>query len=142
MSGVQLNDACIESFNNLKRKHDKQYLLFELNDDITEIVQVAEGEKGTTYESFYTDVIEARPDEPFYCVFDFQYKDKEGKQKDKLVFLTWVPDEAKIKKKMLYTSSKDTIKKAFVGMGIEIQATSFDEADYAAVMEKCERYAR
>ena len=36
--------------------------------------------------------------------------------KSKIFLLCWCPDSAAIKKKMLYSSSFDTLKKAFVGV--------------------------
>ena len=36
--------------------------------------------------------------------------------RSKLFLMSWCPDSAKIKKKMIYSSSFDTLKKAFVGV--------------------------
>jgi len=41
-----------------------------------------------------------------------------------------------MKKKMLYASSKDAIKKKLVGLGAEIQGTDFSEIDYDAILER------
>lgn len=40
------------------------------------------------------------------------------------------PDEAKIKNKMLYASSKDALRRALVGIAVEIQGTDFSEVAY------------
>lgn len=40
------------------------------------------------------------------------------------------PDDAKIKQKMIYASSKDAIRKALVGISSEIQGTDVSEVDY------------
>lgn len=40
------------------------------------------------------------------------------------------PDDAKIKQKMLYASSKDALRKALVGISTEIQGTDFSEVAY------------
>jgi len=40
------------------------------------------------------------------------------------------PDEAKVKTKMLYASSKDAIRRSLVGIANEIQATDFSEVAY------------
>jgi hypothetical protein len=45
-------------------------------------------------------------------------------------------DDAPIKEKMLYASSKDAVKKKFNGIAKEIQATDFDEVGYDAIMDK------
>lgn len=37
------------------------------------------------------------------------------------------PDDAKIKQKMLFASSKEALRRAFVGIAAEIQATDFSE---------------
>ena len=44
----------------------------------------------------------------------------------------WIrsPDEAKIKEKMLYASSRDALKRALVGIAVEIQGTEFSEVAY------------
>lgn len=42
------------------------------------------------------------------------------------------PDDAKIKNKMLYASSKDAIRKALNGIQTDVQATAYDEVDKAA----------
>ena len=52
--------------------------------------------------------------------------------KSKIFLLCWCPDTAAIKKKMLYSSSFDTLKKAFVGVHKVIQSNDVDglEKDY------------
>merc|ERR1712098_618068 len=51
----------------------------------------------------------------------------EAQAKSKLILLNWCPDTAAIKKKMLYSSSFDTLKRAFVGVHKVKQAN--DESD-------------
>lgn len=40
------------------------------------------------------------------------------------------PDDAKIKNKMLYASSKDALRKTLVGIAAEIQGTDYSEVDH------------
>lgn len=40
---------------------------------------------------------------------------------------------------MLYASSKDYLRKKFVGINIEIQGTDQDEVDWNVIIEKLER---
>lgn len=44
----------------------------------------------------------------------------------------WIrsPDDAKIKEKMLYASSRDALRRALVGVAIEIQGTEYSEVAY------------
>lgn len=50
-----------------------------------------------------------------------------------------IPDDSKVKDKMLYASSKDAIRKRLVGVAIEIQGTDLSEVSYEAVLEKASR---
>lgn len=49
------------------------------------------------------------------------------------------PDNAKIKPKMLYASSKDGLRKALNGIAAEIQGTDYDEVAYETVLERIRR---
>ena len=40
------------------------------------------------------------------------------------------PDDAKIKQKMLFASSKDALRRSLVGIATEIQGTEFSEIAY------------
>jgi cofilin len=53
-----------------------------------------------------------------------------------LIVCRWSPDTAPIKSKMVYASSKETIKRAFNGIGVEIQGTDYAEVSYEAVLDK------
>lgn len=48
----------------------------------------------------------------------------------------WSPDTAPIKSKMVYASSKESIKRAFNGIGVEIQGTDYAEVSYDSVLDK------
>jgi len=47
--------------------------------------------------------------------------------------MSWCPDSAKIKKKMIYSSSFDTLKKAFVGVHKVIQSNGVDELEQSYI---------
>lgn len=49
------------------------------------------------------------------------------------------PDNAKVKAKMLYSSSKEGLRKVLNGLAVEIQGTDFDEVTYDTVLEKARR---
>jgi len=72
-----------------------------------------------------------------YAVFDFEWDTKDGCKKSKIVFVTWVPDTAKIRQKMLYASSKDKFKRELDGIQVEIQGTDFSEVEEKVFLDKC-----
>ena len=63
-----------------------------------------------------------------YGLYDFEYEHQcqgttEVSKKQKLFLMSWCPDTARIKKKMLYSSSFDALKKALVGVHKYIQVS-------------------
>ena len=60
-----------------------------------------------------------------------------------MLFHTYRCDDnnATIKLKMLYASSKDTIKKAFTGLGLEFQANDRGDMDYTRIADEVEKKA-
>merc|ERR1712014_305306 len=87
----------------------------------------------TEYDSF---VAALPPNDCRYAVYDFGFTAEDGGARNKILFVLWCPDTAKIKSKMIYTSTKDSIRKKLVGVGSEIQATDKAEISHAAVLEK------
>merc|ERR1712071_5876 len=55
--------------------------------------------------------------------------------RNKLVFIVWAPQTAKIKDKMVTASSKDALKKKFDGIQIEWQLNGTDEYEASALIE-------
>eukprot|EP01147_Barroeca_monosierra_P008248 gene8248-836_t len=131
-SGIQVNPEVVDTFNNLKIKHDTSYAIFTLNGDLTEIIVEKVSGDGD-YEDF---VSHLPSDKCRYGIFDFKYTLNDGGQRNKLVFFTWTPDSASIKDKMLFASSKDALKKQLNGIHTEIQGTDLDEVDYDTVYNK------
>lgn len=89
-------------FAELKKKQHR-YLIMKVSDDNTEIVIEHTGARDESY----TDFTSKLPKESGrYGIFDYDYKMDDGSSRDKIVFVLWAPDDAPIKAKMLYTSSK------------------------------------
>ena len=132
-SGVAVNDACMSAFQELKMNKKLKFILFKLNDDLTEVV--VDKTSNGTYEEF----LGLLPKKGCrYAVFDLEFDFGEG-PRSKIIFFTWSPDESKIKEKMLYASSKDSIRKKLVGVQTEIQATDFSEVAKEVVLDKVAR---
>eukprot|EP00341_Mesodinium_pulex_P015770 CAMPEP_0116937284 /NCGR_PEP_ID=MMETSP0467-20121206/31406_1 /TAXON_ID=283647 /ORGANISM="Mesodinium pulex, Strain SPMC105" /LENGTH=138 /DNA_ID=CAMNT_0004619057 /DNA_START=51 /DNA_END=467 /DNA_ORIENTATION=+ len=132
MSGVAVHDDVVEAYQNLKLGHKHKYVIFKLNDDLTEVVVDFTAGADASYDEFVGKLPE---NDCRYVVYDFEYDAGEGKR-NKILFVVWAPDTAKIKSKMLYASTKDSVRKKLVGIGSEIQATDLSEIDYDTVYEK------
>lgn len=135
-SGVGVSDDCVTKFQELKLGHKMSFIVYKLNAGLTEVEVEKTGAPGEAYEKF----VAALPkDDCRYAVYDFEYEHEDGGKRSKILFVLWSPDTAKIKSKMLYTSSKDAIRKKLVGIGTEIQATDAGEIDRQTVLEKVTR---
>ena len=95
--------------------------------------------------------------EPRYVVVDWAYTTNDGRETDKVVLISWVPDSAKVKQKvcgarrscgvafltpppltqMLYSGTKSALTSALTGISIMINATDVDEYTSEAINAKC-----
>eukprot|EP00644_Phytophthora_capsici_P015381 jgi/Phyca11/8021/fgenesh1_pm.PHYCAscaffold_24_\ len=135
-SGVGVSDDVIIQFNDFKLKrapHDFRYFIYKIEDD----EQISIESTGPTSESY--DDMAAKlaqiTDGCRYALLDLDVTTKDGRPISKLVFLSWSPDTAPIKSKMLYASSKEAIKRALMGVGIYVTATDASELALESVME-------
>jgi len=119
-------------YQDLKLGHSLRYALFKISDNAQEIVVDSTAPPTASYSDF---VKALPPNDARYAVYDFEYQ-FEGGQRNKILFVVWAPDSAKIKQKMLYAASKDALRKKLVGIGVEVQATDLAEIDHEAVLEK------
>eukprot|EP01087_Luapelamoeba_hula_P020572 TRINITY_DN7041_c0_g2_i1.p1 TRINITY_DN7041_c0_g2~~TRINITY_DN7041_c0_g2_i1.p1 ORF type:complete len:137 (+),score=24.86 TRINITY_DN7041_c0_g2_i1:110-520(+) len=135
MSGIAIADEVVHKFNELKLAHNTRYLIFKMSDNLTEVVLEKTGAPTATWENFTADLPR---DDCRYGIFDFEYE-KDGGRRNKIVFVVWCPETSKIKPKMLYTSTKDSLKKKLVGIGTEVQATDSSEISRAEVLARVDR---
>ncbi|KAI8374724.1 uncharacterized protein BYT42DRAFT_577411 [Radiomyces spectabilis] len=134
-SGVAVNDKCLETFQELKLRKKYTYIMYKLSDDNTEIV-IDKTAESASYDDLLNEVPE---NEPRYIVFDFEFEKSGEGMRNKIVFINWTPDSARIKSKMLYASSKDAIRRSLVGIAVEAQATDMAEIAYESILEKVDR---
>merc|ERR1712216_508743 len=91
------------------------------------------GDKGASFEEFTSKL----PDgDCRYGVLDVEINTKSGATANKLIFIAWSDDNASVKPKMLYASSKDALKKALTGINEEYQATDRGDLELAEIKKK------
>jgi cofilin len=138
VSGVTIDDECLKCFNTMKIRHDKRYIIFKITDDQKQICIEKTGEKSATYNDFRKELLES--DGPRYAVVDYEItKAETGLTQDKLVFIFWCPDTCKIKLKMLYASSKDSLIKPLNGIAKLVQANdaeAIEESEIQAILSR------
>lgn len=102
-----------------------RYFIYEIKDK-KEIVIEKQGDRSKTFD----DLVEELPENDCrYALIDLEFKTADGRPTSKIVFISWNPDTASVRPKMLYSGSKEALKSALVGVGIHINATDHSELD-------------
>lgn len=137
MSGVTINGDVVDAFTKVKSGKAK-FAVFRISDDKKTVIvdensenEFKRGGSAAAFEQFR----EALPEKQ--CRYGVYYAELACKGSDgikgireKLIFVTWAPDNAGIRDKMLIASSKDSLKKAFIGINYDFQFSC--EADTEA----------
>ncbi|EPQ27824.1 uncharacterized protein PFL1_04569 [Pseudozyma flocculosa PF-1] len=134
-SGVKVHQDCISQFQELKLKKQAKFIIYAINNDNTEII-VEKTSSSSDYDEF---IAQLPPTECRWAIYDFEFEKEGAGKRNKICFFAWSPDDAKIKQKMIYASSKDALRKSLVGISTEIQGTDFSEVSYETVLEKVDR---
>ncbi|MER7224953.1 actin-binding ADF family protein [Streptomyces rubradiris] len=134
-SGAAVNDRCVQEYQALKSEKKHRYVLFNLNADNTEIV-VQKVSSSPEYDDFIADLPET---ECRWAVYDFEFEKEGAGERSKLVFVSWLPDTAKVKQKMLFTASKEELRRSLVGIAVEVDCSDSSEVAYDSLLDKVKR---
>jgi len=138
-SGVSVSKDVKDVYEAMKMKKEHKYCVFRLNPGLTEIIVEKQAAPDATYEDLVQDLLNAVDDkgtaECRYAVMDMPYT-KGGIEKSKILFFAWSPDNAKVKNKMLYASSKDALVKDIEAGITKIQANDDGDLDKKAIQDK------
>ncbi|KAH9480826.1 cofilin [Psilocybe cubensis] len=134
-SGVGVNDSCLSTFQDLKLKKKFKYIIFNLSKDLSEII-VEKTSEDSDYDVFLADLPET---ECRWAIYDFEFEKEGAGKRNKIIFISWSPDDAKVKQKMVFASSRDALKRSLNGIAVEIQGTDFGEVAFESVLDKANR---
>merc|ERR1711872_120075 len=146
MSGVKLTEACMATYQDIQKSKKHRYAIFVIQGGMIEVETM--GDRNNSYQDFLNDLHQkdGDADDCRYGVYDYDYQfnpdGAESTFKSKLFLMSWCPDSAKIKEKMLYSSSFDALKKCLVGIQKYIQATDESEASAECVEEQLRKMDR
>jgi cofilin len=133
LTGIKVADECVTAFNEMKQKKQSRFVIFKIvNNEAVKVAHVSE--RTATYDDFVA-YLNQDKDDPFYAVFDFEME-AEGVTRGKLLLLSWIPDTAKVRSKMVYASTKESLKAKIDGGLMDIQANDFSSICYDAVAAK------
>ncbi|GAB7360099.1 hypothetical protein MBLNU230_g7863t1 [Neophaeotheca triangularis] len=143
-SGVSVTPDCISAFNDLKLGKSTKWIIYKISDDWKEI-QVEESSSDPDYSKFREKLVNAKSKDKKgqegkggrYAVFDMEFDAPGGEGKrSKITFISWVPDDAAQYPRMMYSSSKDALKRALNGIAADIQANDEDDIEYDTLIQR------
>jgi len=129
-TGVIVADDVAFAFNEFKLKRGEfhlKYFIYKIGKDKKTIEIEKKGSLDKNYDDFVSDLPE---NDCRYGLLDLDFESDDGRPTSKLLFISWSPDTAPVRPKMLYSGSKEAIKAALVGVGIHINATDYSELDW------------
>lgn len=137
-SGVQVDDSVISLFQEMKlKKSGKKAVFFGFSSDEKYIV-VQQGKEILSDDSanFFSRLKALFPEKKCcYALLDIHYVTGESKKQD-LIFVMWAPDDAPIKEKLLFASSKPYLKQAFSGVNKQWELHSQDDLTIDQLAQK------
>lgn len=145
VSGLSVNPECVSAFNELKLgRAGTKYIIFKISDDQKEIV-VDEVGSEPDYEVFREKLLEKKEksgkDRPSYAIYDvaFELEGGEGKR-SKITFITYInQDNTGVKSRMVYASSRETLKNALNGIAMNWQANDPSELEWADLLKEASK---
>jgi len=142
-TGVTIDEQIPGTFEDFKLQRgdckDRSYIMFKISDDKKKIVIDKLAEPGETFDDFVNTLPEF---DGRYAVVDVKFDTDDGRSTSKLVFISWVPDNMKIKVKMLYSGSKEYLKSQCDGVGVTLHAADHSDIDFeTVVLPNVKKYA-
>eukprot|EP00163_Fabomonas_tropica_P012295 TRINITY_DN23554_c0_g1_i1.p1 TRINITY_DN23554_c0_g1~~TRINITY_DN23554_c0_g1_i1.p1 ORF type:complete len:140 (-),score=47.73 TRINITY_DN23554_c0_g1_i1:242-661(-) len=132
-TGIAVNDDCVNEFNELKLRHSSRFVIYRISEDMSEVIVEHKAPPETSYDDF---VAKLPQDDCRYAVYDFEYDAPDGSGKrNKILFIVWSPDTARIKSKMVYASTVSAVKRGLVGIAREVQATDASEIAHESLLD-------
>lgn len=132
-TGVSVNDDVISAFNEFKLGRGEfklKYFIYKIENKKNIVIE-STGPLEKTYDDFVGELPE---NGCRYGLIDVEFETEEGREAKKMVLVTWAPDTASVREKMLYAGSKEALRVALNGVGININATDFSELDYTTAV--------
>ncbi|KIX99279.1 uncharacterized protein Z520_04855 [Fonsecaea multimorphosa CBS 102226] len=145
VSGLSVNPDCVSKFNDLKLgRGGPKYIIYKISDDQKEIV-VDEVGSEPDYDTFREKLIAKKEangkDRPSYAIYDveFELEGGEGKR-SKIAFITYINQDATgVKSRMVYASSRETLKNALNGIAMNWQANDPGELEWADLLKEASK---
>ncbi|KFD72848.1 hypothetical protein M514_00003 [Trichuris suis] len=149
-SGVKIDPQCKKDYDDMHSRKMYSYLIFRISDDDTTIIVEKKGQRGASYKEFQDELAKAigSGKECRYGCVDVEFAvQRQGTEStssiQKVVFVQLCPDDAPVRKRMLYASSVRGLKSC---LGLEslmqIQASDISDLDEKAIKHELMTHQR
>uniref|UniRef100_A0A6B2GAN2 Actin-depolymerizing factor 9 (Trinotate prediction) n=1 Tax=Myxobolus squamalis TaxID=59785 RepID=A0A6B2GAN2_MYXSQ len=142
-SGIKLNDSVVEIYNSFKKstgggiKYRALQLALSSKNTEFEVEKKITTRDDMSVEEEFQLIADSLPfDDCRYLLYDIQAVDAENVHQNKILLISWSPDSARVDKKMLYASSKGTIKQSLDINTADFVATDHSELKFRDVCER------
>jgi len=120
-----VQDNCVLFYEQLQKHDTLKAIIFTIRNESAVVI-----ERGLSIDSDYETFLRRLPkDKSRYALYDHSYTDAQGDTENRLVFITWLPEQATEADKALYMDFKDTFVRCFPEVALEVNAV--DEQDLA-----------
>ncbi|EMS65284.1 Actin-depolymerizing factor 10 [Triticum urartu] len=129
---IDVPERSKSAFMELKRRKVHRYVIFKIDDSTEEVVVEKTGAPGESYDDFTASL---PVDDCRYAVYDLDFVSDDNCRKSKIFFISWSPDDCRIRAKTIYAVSRNQFRHELDGVHFEIQATDPDDMDLEVLRE-------
>eukprot|EP01038_Epipyxis_sp_PR26KG_P006115 gene6115-8430_t len=135
-TGVTVSDEITTIFTEFKKSSNPtRYMIMKIEGGS---IVFQESSEDPSYASFISLLPE---NESRYGLYKCAFTTNDGRPAEKIVSISWVPDTAPVKNKMIYAGSKDALSKVIVGVSVKINATDLSELTEEVLQDACKKFA-
>ena len=105
MSGVSVSDDAVNLFYHMKAKSSHKWIIWRVDEALGAVVVAAAGDAGG--KTTLADLLSLLPaNDCRFAAYDHEHLNSEGRVFNKIIFISWAPDSAPVKAKMVSASTK------------------------------------
>ena len=136
-SGITCDKEVTEILLDLRDKRKSRYVFFKIRRSGRGLLSISLNKKSKRDATFNDFLQEVPKDEPRYIVYDFSYTTNGGEKRDRLLFIFWSPEKARMEDKVSYSSTKSNILKEIQKLCAirHVELTDFDELNENKLIE-------
>ena len=130
-ANLNVLDSSLEGYTKLKIGREYKYIILKIEEQKNIAIEKA-SDPSTPIDRLQHDL---PPNEPRFVVLDYDWTNSDGLVLPKIIFIYWLPDNSGRQNKMLYASSKESLKRKFDGIYKEFVASEPSDLTEAAIAQ-------